>query len=135
MPRFDLSHSLVQSVQRPQSDEYSVGYCFTELHVLMQRAASMVDLADHRRAIDAYTSLMPRWGAVCQWEQGVHTAKLAYAHAASGDVEQAVTFGFAALDLARATGSRLIVNELDKLDPWAAAPALAELAAEVSHLR
>ena len=135
MPRFDLSHALVQAAQRPQTDEYSIGYCFTELHVLMQRAASMVDLADHKRAIDAYTSLMPRWGGICQWEQGVHTAKLAYAHAANGDVEQAVGFGFAALDLARATGSRLIVNELDKLDPWAAAPAIAELAAEVSHLR
>lgn len=135
MPRFDLSHSLVLSAERPQSDEYSIGYCFTELHVLMQRAASMIDLADHRRAIDAYTNLMPRWGAICQWEQGVHTAKLAYAHAASGDVEQAVDLGFAALDLARVTGSRLIVNELDKLGSWAQLPAIAELAAEVSHLR
>ena len=125
MPRFDLAQSLLLGAERPQTDEYSIGYCFTELHVLMQRAASMVDLADHRRAIDAYTSLMPRWGAVCQWEQGVHTAKLAYAHAANGDVDQAVDLGFAALDLARATGSQLIVNELDRLDPWAATPALA----------
>lgn len=135
MPRFDLAQSLVQGVERPQSDEYSIGYCFTELHVQMQRAASMVDLADHRRAIDAYNDLMPRWGAVCQWEQGVHTAKLAYAHAASGDVDQAVDWGFAALELARATGSQLIVNELDKLDPWARTPAIAQLAAEVTHLR
>ncbi|WP_086664021.1 helix-turn-helix domain-containing protein [Lentzea kentuckyensis] len=135
MPRFDLSQSLVLAAQRSQTDEYSIGYCFTELHVQMQRAASMVDLADHRHAITAYTDLMPRWGGICQWEQGVHTARLAYAYAASGDVEQAVNFGFAALDLARATGSQLIVNELDKLDPWAASPAIAELAAEVTHLR
>ena len=39
------------------------------------------------------------------------------------------------LDLARATGSQLIVNELDKLDPWASSPAIAALAAEVTHLR
>jgi transcriptional regulator with XRE-family HTH domain len=135
MPRFDLAQSLVLSAERPQSDEYSIGYCFTELHVSMQRAASMVDLADHRRAIHAYTDLMPRWGAICQWEQGVHTAKLAYAHAANGDVDQAVGFGFAALDLARATGSQLIVNELDKLDPWHGTPAVAALAAEVTQLR
>jgi len=135
MQRFDLAQSLVQGVDRPQSDEYSIGYCFTELHVQMQRAASMVDLADHSRAIDAYNDLMPRWGAVCQWEQGVHTAKLAYAHAANGDVDQAVDWGFAALELARATGSQLIVNELDKLDPWTRTPAIAELAAEVTHLR
>jgi hypothetical protein len=135
MPRFDLAQSLVLNAERSQSDEYSIGYCFTELHVEIQRAASMVDLADHQRAIAAYTALMPRLGSVCQWEQGVHTAKLAYAHAASGDVEQAVGFAFAALDLARATGSQLIVNELAKLDPWHGTPALAELAAEVTQLR
>jgi transcriptional regulator with XRE-family HTH domain len=133
--RFDLARSLVQGVERQQTDEYSIGYCFTELHVQIQHAASLVDLADHRRAIDAYNDLMPRWGTVCQWEQGVHTARLAYAHAASGDVDQAVGLGFAALDLARATGSQLIVNELERLDPWAATPAIAELAAEVTHLR
>jgi transcriptional regulator with XRE-family HTH domain len=135
MPRFDLAQSLVLSAERPQSDEYSIGYCFTDLHVSIQRAASLVDLADHRRAIDAYTEVMPRWGSVCQWEQGVHTARLAYAHAANGDVDRAVDLGFAALDLARATGSQLIVNELDKLDPWSATPAIAELAAEVTQLR
>lgn len=135
MPRFDLAQSLVVNAERPQSDEYSIGYCFTEVHVQMQRAASMVDLADHQRAINAYTDLMPRWGGICQWEQGVHTARLAYAHAASGDVEQAVDLGFAALDLARATGSQLIVNELDRLDPWHETPAIAELAAEVTQLR
>ncbi|MEU0883544.1 helix-turn-helix transcriptional regulator [Lentzea sp. NPDC005914] len=135
MPRFDLAQSLVLTAPRPQSDEYSIGYCFTELHVSMQRAGSLVDLADHRRAINAYTDLMPRWGAICQWEQGVHTARLAYAHAANGDVDQAVDLGFAALDLARATGSQLIVNELEKLDPWSATPAIAELAAEVTQLR
>ncbi|HEX8866024.1 MAG TPA: helix-turn-helix transcriptional regulator, partial [Lentzea sp.] len=135
MPRFDLARSLVLAAERPQNDEYSIGYCFTELHVGMQRAASMVDLADHRRAITAYTDLMPRWGGICQWEQGVHTARLAYAHAANGDVDQAVNLGFAALDLARATGSQLIVNELDKLDPWNETPAIAELAAEVTQLR
>jgi transcriptional regulator with XRE-family HTH domain len=135
MPRFDLAQSLVVNAERSQSDEYSIGYCFTEVHVQMQRAASMVDLADHQRAINAYTDLMPRWGGICQWEQGVHTARLAYAHAASGDVEQAVDLGFAALDLARATGSQLIVNELDRLDPWHETPAIAELAAEVTQLR
>lgn len=135
MPRFDLAQSLTLSAERPQSDEYSIGYCFTEVHVEIQRAASMVDLADHRRAITAYTELMPRWGSVCQWEQGVHTAKLAYAHAANGDVEQAVDFGFTALELARATGSQLIVNELNRLDPWHGTPQLAELAAEVTQLR
>jgi DNA-binding XRE family transcriptional regulator len=135
MPRFDLARSLVLSAERPQSDEYSIGYCFTDLHVSMQRAASMVDLADHRRAINTYTDLMPRWGGICQWEQGVHTARLAYAHAANGDVDQAVDLGFAALDLARATGSQLIVNELDRLDPWNETPAIAELAAEVTQLR
>ncbi|MEV6242203.1 helix-turn-helix transcriptional regulator [Lentzea sp. NPDC051838] len=135
MQRFDLAHSLVLAAERPQSDEYSIGYCFTDLHVQMQRAASMVDLADHRRAITAYTALLPRWGGICQWEQGVHTARLAYAHAANGEVEQAVDYGFAALDLARATGSQLIVNELEKLDPWNETPAIAELAAEVTQLR
>lgn len=131
MQRFDLAQALVRNVERPRTDEYSIGYCFTELHVQMQRAASTVDLADHRSAINAYTDLMPRWGSVCQWEQGVHTATLAYAHAANGDVDQAADLGFAALDLARATGSQLITNELSRLGPWAATPAIAELTAQL----
>lgn len=135
MPRFDLAHSLVRNAERSHSDEYSIGYCFTEQHVAMQRAASMIDLADHRQAIDAYAAIMPRWGNICQWEQGVHTAKLAYAHAATGDIDQAVELGFVALDLARATGSQLIVAELEKLDPWNGTPAFAGLAAEVTTLR
>ncbi|WP_394616665.1 helix-turn-helix domain-containing protein [Lentzea sp. JNUCC 0626] len=131
MTRFDLAQSLVQEVERPRTDEYSIGYCFTDLHVEMQRAASMVALADHRRAINAYTALMPRWGSVCQWEQGVHTATLAYAHAVTGDVEQAAELGLVALDLARVTGSQLIVTELARLVPWAATPAMAELRARL----
>jgi transcriptional regulator with XRE-family HTH domain len=131
MRRFDLAQALVQNVERPHTDEYSIGYCFTDLHVQTQRAAGMVALADHRRAIDAYTELMPRWGSICQWEQGVHTATLAYAHAASGDVDRAVELGFAALDLARVTGSQLIVNELARLAPWASTPAIAELTARL----
>jgi transcriptional regulator with XRE-family HTH domain len=131
MSRFDLAQALVLEVRPPQSDEYSIGYCFTDLHVQMQRAASLVALADHRRAIDAYTEIMPRWGSVCQWEQGVHMATLAYAHAASGDVDQAVELGFVALDLARVTGSQLIVNELARLGPWASTPAIAELTAQL----
>ncbi|MGI5505836.1 helix-turn-helix domain-containing protein [Lentzea sp. CA-135723] len=127
MTRFDLAQSLVQDVERVRTDEYSIGYCFTELHVEMQRAASMVALADHRRAIDAYTALMPRWGSVCQWEQGVHTATLAYAHASSGDLDRAAELGLVALDLARVTGSQLIVTELARLVPWAATPAMTEL--------
>ncbi|MDX8047839.1 helix-turn-helix transcriptional regulator [Lentzea sp. BCCO 10_0798] len=131
LARFDLAQALVLEVRPPQSDEYSIGYCFTDLHVQLQRAASLVDLADHRRAIDVYTQLMPRWGSACQWEQGVHTATLAYAHAAGGDVERAVELGFVALDLARVTGSQLIVNELARLGPWAATPAIAELTAQL----
>ncbi|MFI6102486.1 helix-turn-helix domain-containing protein [Lentzea sp. NPDC051213] len=135
MPRFDLARALVQSAERRESDEYSIGYCFTEQHVQLQRASSLIDLADHKQAIDTYAEIMPRWGGVCQWEQGVHTARLAYAHASSGDVDQAVQLGFVALDLARSTGSQLIVTELEKLGPWHEAPAIAELTAEVTQLR
>lgn len=59
MARFDLAQALVLEVRPPRSDEYSIGYCFTDLHVQLQRAASLVDLADHRRAIDVYTQLVP----------------------------------------------------------------------------
>lgn len=61
----------------------------------------------------------------------MHTATLAYAHAAGGDVERAAELGFVALDLARATGSQLIVNELARLGPWAATPAIAELTSKL----
>jgi tetratricopeptide (TPR) repeat protein len=129
--RFDLARELVLDVRPERSDEYSIGYCFTDLHVQLQRAASLVELADHRRAIDTYAELMPRWGTACQWEQGVHLATLAYAHAASGDVDHAAELGFAALDLARVTGSQLIVDALRRLRPWAATPEIEELTAEL----
>ncbi|KOV82078.1 helix-turn-helix domain-containing protein [Nocardia sp. NRRL S-836] len=133
LPRFDLARTLVRNAERPRSDEYSIGYSFTKQHVELQRAASLADLGRHRQAIDVYGAI--RWSHVCQWEQGVHTAKLAYAHAITGDVERAGELGFAALDLARATGSGLIVTELAKLGRWTRTPVIAEVTAEAARLR
>lgn len=135
MNRLEQSTQLVLRAERPPSDQYWIGYCFTEHHVSMQRAACWIDLEGYRQAILEYEDVQQRWGQICQWEQGVHTAKLAYAHAARGDSEIAAGLGFAALDLYRATGSLLIVNELKRLEPYAQSVQIAELTEAVTHMR
>jgi transcriptional regulator with XRE-family HTH domain len=113
--------------RRVSGDGYHIGYCFTEQNLDMQRAASLLELGRLGQAIVRYEDVRHRWGHMCLWEQGVHTAKLAYAHAANGDPDQAAELGFAALEMARSTGSGLVVNELRRLGAWAGAPAVADL--------
>ena len=135
MSRLDLAHSLGVGDHHPDTDEYRIGYHFTEEHVDIQRAACLVDLGRPREAISVYEDVQQRWSQVCHWEQGLHTARLAFAHAVNGDVDHAADLGSDALELARSTGSKLVVEELSRLEPWADQPAMAEVTDAVTQMR
>ncbi|GLZ35168.1 hypothetical protein Lesp02_73550 [Lentzea sp. NBRC 105346] len=132
MNTLDEAKKLVGNRQMSNADEYEIGYCFTERHLDVQRGACLLRLGELDEAIIHYEHL--RWGNVCQWERGVHTAKLAVAHAFAGDLEQTVLIASEALELARSTGSTVITRELRALAPWITDPKIAEVAENANVL-
>jgi transcriptional regulator with XRE-family HTH domain len=113
-----LDQALVLIGQREQrvTNEYELGYCFTEHQVDVQRAACFLELGCSDDAIEQYEQL--RSGDLCLGDRGMHTAKLALAYALSGDLSAAAACAMEALGVARATRSAAITRELRKLEPW-----------------
>lgn len=118
---------LLEDAEATNNDEYEIGRWFDIEHLRSQQAASLLRLGHVSEAIVHYELIRPRWSHVCLWQQGVHMAKLAVAHAVGGDFEQAAAVGEEALRLARRSESALVTRELRKLRQWAQVPALAEL--------
>ncbi|QUQ65209.1 helix-turn-helix domain-containing protein [Kutzneria sp. CA-103260] len=123
--RLDAALSLLARVQHVTTEEYRVGYWTDVEHLEAERASCLLDLGRATEAIALYDGMRTRWGHICPWYQGVHTAKLARAHATVGDLDAAEAVGLDAVSLARVTGSQHIVRELRGLAPW---PALAPYA-------
>ncbi|MFD7655123.1 helix-turn-helix domain-containing protein [Actinosynnema sp. NPDC059797] len=129
MDRLDRAAAEYARGEAHTGDEYRIGYCFTADHVEVERAACWLELGEAGRAIEVYEEVQQRlWRRMCVWEQGMHSAKRAHAHAMAGDVEVAASLGYAALDAARATRSALVLRELGRLGQWEGAPEVAELA-------
>ncbi|QFZ22393.1 helix-turn-helix domain-containing protein [Saccharothrix syringae] len=129
MDRLDRAAAEYARGEAPTGDEYRIGYCFTADHIEVERAACWLELGEPGRAIRVYEEVQQRlWRRMCLWEQGVHLAKLAHAHAMAGEAEQAVSLAYDALDAARATRSAQVLQELGRLGPWEGAPEVAELA-------
>lgn len=122
--RLDEALSLLDRVRHPETEEYRVGYWTDIEHLEAERASCLLDLGRAHEAINLYTGMRIRWGHVCPWYQGVHTAKLARAYATVGDLEAATAVGSDAASLARVTGSLHVARELRELAPW---PTLAAL--------
>jgi hypothetical protein len=72
---------------------------------------------------------------LCQWEQGVHLAKLARAYAESGEFEQAAAVGLEALAVSRRTGAVIVTDHLRRLSTWRDIPALSALAGSLDPSR
>jgi transcriptional regulator with XRE-family HTH domain len=125
LSRLDDALSLLNRVQHVETEEYRVGYWTDVEHLETERASCLLDLGRATDAVELYTGMRTRWGHVCPWYQGVHTAKLARAHAAAGDLDAAKAAGLDAVSLARVSGSRHVVRELRGLAHW---PALASYA-------
>lgn len=124
----DKAAELAERLDVPDAEEYVIGYCFSSRHVELTRCACLVQLNRPRDAIREYERLRPTWSTVCPWEQGVHTAKLAVAHAQCGEFDAAAAVGAEAAEAARETGSVLVAGELRRLREWHDVPAIAELA-------
>ncbi|OLB76584.1 MAG: hypothetical protein AUI14_18335 [Actinobacteria bacterium 13_2_20CM_2_71_6] len=110
------------------TDEYRVGYYFTQHHLHAERSARLLDLGRPQDAIELYRGNQASRAMLCQWEQGIHLAKLARAYAESGELEQAAAAGFEALAVGRRTGAVVVTDELRKLNTWRDVPAIAPLA-------
>lgn len=133
MDKLDEAQVVIGSREPHNADEYEIGYCFTDHHIDVQRAACLIGLGRMDEAIAHYEGF--RWGNICHWERGVHTAKLALAHAVVGDLEHAAAIATEALELARTTGSAAITEELGRLDAWTSDPRIAEVAEHANLLR
>jgi transcriptional regulator with XRE-family HTH domain len=132
MDRLDAARTEFERVSPRTDDEYWIGYCATAEHFDMERAASWLQLGKPTRAIEVYRDVQDRvWRQLCTWEQGVHIAKLAHAHAMAGEQEHAMSLAYEALDNARVTKSSLVLRELGKLGKWEGAPDVAELVREI----
>ena len=64
---------------------------------------------------------------LCQWEQGLHLARLARAYAETGEYEQAAAVGFEALAAARRAGNVIVIDQLRHLRSWRDVPEMAAL--------
>ncbi|MEU0878449.1 helix-turn-helix transcriptional regulator [Lentzea sp. NPDC005914] len=121
----DEAQRLVEGVQPERTPEYRLGNWFRTRHVELQRAAVCVDLGRTAEAQSYYQKLLSNGRPTCRWLLGVHLAKLAYAHATTGEFEQAGIAGSEALALASSSGSVLITRELRRLKPWSRVPSVA----------
>jgi len=101
--------------------------CCSRPHLALHGATCLLALDRPHDAIRQYQESRPTWSFVCHWEQGVHAAKLAFAYARCGELEQAAAVGYEALEMAGAADSELVRTELRRLREWADVPAIAEL--------
>jgi hypothetical protein len=86
-----------------------------------------LELGRPRDAIEVYQSNKAGQATLCNWEQGLHLAKLARAYAQSGELDRAAAIGFEALSIGQKSGAVVVINELRRLDAWRDEPAIAEL--------
>ncbi|MFD1147366.1 helix-turn-helix domain-containing protein [Saccharothrix hoggarensis] len=129
MDRLDEARAEFERVTPPSDDEYWIGYCSAAEHFELERAASWLALGRPNRAIEVYEDVRQQvWRRLCAWEQGVHVAKLAHAHAIAGETDHAVSLAYDALDTARATKSAQVLRELGRLGSWEGSRDVAELA-------
>jgi tetratricopeptide (TPR) repeat protein/transcriptional regulator with XRE-family HTH domain len=128
---FDETEAAMAGIDGTWSDEYRLGYWLNEQgatwRVATQRAECLLEMGDPRSAISIYESAREGLNRQCLWERGLHTAKLARAYAATGELDHAASLGHEALETVRNAGCVIVANELRKLTAWRDAPAIATL--------
>jgi hypothetical protein len=105
-------------------------YCTVEF-VEIQRATCSIELGQTRRAIELFEGGLARLPSVHRRDHGVYLSRMAVAHALDGEPEAASMRGLEAVQIARATGSRRITIELERLHrtlaPWRDLPSVNRL--------
>jgi hypothetical protein len=127
LTRLDEAWTVGTEIRTRRIDEYRVGYYFTSHHLHADRASCLLELGRPREAIELYQLTEASRTMLCQWEQGVHLARLARAHAQSGEYDRAAQVGFEAVAAGRRAGGVMVAGELHRLAPWREIPELAPL--------
>lgn len=113
-------------------------YCTVEF-VEIQRATCSVELGQTRRAIELFEGGLARLPSVHRRDRGVYLSRMAVAHALDREPEEASTRGLEAVRIARATGSRRITIELERLHrtlaPWRNHPSVTDSTGRCRHER
>ncbi|MEU1822622.1 helix-turn-helix transcriptional regulator [Streptomyces abikoensis] len=111
-------------------DDRFAMYC-TPSYIEMEAATCSVRLHDPAAAIRLFEDSLQGWPAEQERDRGLCLARLATAHAVSEDVESAYERARQAVDIAQATGSARIRDELFRLQthlaPWRKLVEIAEL--------
>jgi tetratricopeptide (TPR) repeat protein len=105
-------------------------YC-TPGYVGMEAAACWIQLGEPKRAIATLEDRLSSWPSSYKRDLGLYLARLAVAHAADGDLEQARVIGQQALAVVRDTHSARTLRELNRLATllrrWNGVPGATEL--------
>jgi transcriptional regulator with XRE-family HTH domain len=116
----DRARELTESAQPASDNEWAV-WCTPE-YVTMHEASGWVRLGEPARAVAAYERGLANWPHAFLRDQGVYYGRLARAHAAARNPEEAADAGRKALDISARTGSARILRELKplpaSLDSW-----------------
>jgi tetratricopeptide (TPR) repeat protein len=112
-------------------------YCIPT-YVEMQRASCCIELGRPDMAVPLFERELDHLPPVHRRDRGVYLARLARAHAATGDPDAAVARARQALDLAVTTGSARITTELRQLEhrlsEWRELPAVVEFNSGLGNL-
>jgi len=127
LTKLDEALQVGTEIRTQRVDEYRVGYYFTVHHLHAGRASCLLDLGRRRDAIELYRANQTSRAMLCQWEQGLHLARLARAYAETGEYEQAAAVGFEALAAARRAGNVIVIDQLRHLRSWRDVPEMAAL--------
>jgi hypothetical protein len=109
-------------------------YC-TPGYIGMEAAACWIQLGEPKRAIATLECRLSAWPPGYKRDLGLYLARLAVAHAAGRDLEQAQAVGRQAVAVVRETRSARTLHELARLDAllarWDGAPEAAGLRQEL----
>src|SRR3954468_2561051 len=89
-------------------------YC-TPQYLGMEGGACWLTLGQPRRALEVFAQVPDEWSQGAHRDQGLSLARRATAHAAAGNVEEAVHVGVLATNAVRITESCRTVRQLRRL--------------------
>jgi tetratricopeptide (TPR) repeat protein len=113
------------------------GYC-TPTYIEMEAADCWMTLKQPDKAITIFEHGLAAWPAEYLRDRGVHLARLAVAHAANHEPDQACSVAREALTIATSTASGRAITELRRLpgqlSAWRGLPAVADLREALIYL-